>query len=210
VDIVGAAAPVVPVEALAGGSLGPLVVVDATTDGDLDRIAAVCDRQKDLLPAGSAGLAAAFARLEGSAAPTAVTAGRHVLVAVASRNPAARAQLALLSVQALSGIEVAAIPDDADGHPAELVTALARDIAGRADQLGDGVVVLATGGDAALAVCLALGIESIRPRAEVLPGVVLNETGRGDLGLATKAGGFGEPRLLLDAARKLLGMDRVG
>jgi len=209
-DIVGAAAPLVPVEALTGDSLAPLVVIDAATDADLDRIAAACIRRADLLPAGSAGLAAAFARLEGSAAPTAVTTCRHVLVAVASRNPAARLQLDLVSVQALGGIKVVAIPRDADGHPAELVAALAMDVADRALHLGEGVVVLATGGDMALAVCRALSIESIRPRAEVLPGVVLSETGQGDLGLATKAGGFGGPRLLLDAARKLLGMDSLG
>jgi D-threonate/D-erythronate kinase len=209
-DLVGVTAPLVPVEALAGGSLAPLVVVDAATDSDLDRIAAACDRRTDLLPAGSAGLAAAFARLEGSAAPTAVSGCRQVLVAVASRHPASRVQMQLLGLTPHPGIEVAAVPRDPQGHPEELVSALAKDVAGRAVHLGEGVVVLATGGDAALAVCRALGIESIRPRAEVLPGVVLSETGRGDLGLATKAGGFGGPRLLLDAARKLLGMESLG
>jgi D-threonate/D-erythronate kinase len=209
-EIVGGTAPLVPVEALAGDSLSPLVVVDADTDTDLDRIASACDRRADLLPAGSAGLAAAFARLEGSAAPTAVPAARHVLVAVASRHPAARAQLSLVGFEPHPHIEVAAVPRDAKGHPAEVVAAMGRDVADRATHLGDRVVVLATGGDMALAVCRALGIESIRPRAEVLPGVVWSETGRDGLTLATKAGGFGGPRLLLDAALKLLGMDSLG
>jgi D-threonate/D-erythronate kinase len=209
-DIVGAAAPLVPVEALARDSLAPLVVVDAGTDTDLDRIAAACDRRADFLPAGSAGLAAAFARLEGSAAPTAVPTARHVLVAVASRHPAARAQLSLVGLEPHPQIEVAAVPSDAKGHPTEVVAAMGRDVADRAAYLGDGVAVLATGGDMALAVCRALGIESIWPRGEVLPGVVWSETGRDGLTLATKAGGFGEPRLLLDAALKLLAVDSNG
>jgi D-threonate/D-erythronate kinase len=209
-DIVGAPAPVVPVEALAAGSSAPLVVVDAATDADLDQIAAACVRRADLLPAGSAGLAAAFARLEGSAAPTAVPAAHHVLVAVASRHPAARAQLALVGFEPHPHIEVAAVPRDAKGHPPEVVAAMGRDVADRATHLGAGAVVLATGGDMALAVCRALGIESLRPRAEVLPGVVWSETDLDGLTLATKAGGFGGPRLLLDAARKLLGMESIG
>jgi len=40
--------------------------------------------------------------------------------------------------------------------------------------------------------------------------VVWSDTGREDVALATKAGGFGEPRLLLDVALKLLGMDPHG
>ena len=209
-DIVGVAAPQVPIEALAGDSLAPLVVVDASTDADLDRVAAACDRRADLLPAGSAGLAAAFARLEGFAAPTAVPAARHVLVAVASRHPTARVQLSLVGFEPHPQIEVAAVPRDPQGHPAEVVAAIGRDVADRATHLGDGVVVLATGGEMALAVCRALGIESIWPRAEVLPGVVWSGTDRDGLTIATKAGGFGGPRLLLDAALKLLGMDAVG
>jgi uncharacterized protein YgbK (DUF1537 family) len=50
----------------------------------------------------------------------------------------------------------------------------------------------------------------MRPRAEVMPGVVWSEIERDDVALATKAGGFGGPRLLLDAALKLLGVDSGG
>jgi D-threonate/D-erythronate kinase len=206
-EIVGTAAVSVAVEALNSGPLPALVVVDAVTDADLDRIAAVCARRPDLLPAGSAGLAAAFARHEGSAAPTAVPACRRVLVAVASRNPAARAQLAVLAAEPHSRIEVLSVAADARGNPLELAAELGQEVR---DRLQGGETVLATGGDAALAVCRRLGILSIRPRAEVLPGVVWSETGREDGALATKAGGFGGPRLLLDAALKLLGVDSVG
>jgi uncharacterized protein YgbK (DUF1537 family) len=195
---------------LIGGVPDHLVVADAATDEDLDRIAAECALRPDVLPAGSAGLAAAFARLEGSAAPTTVPVVRRVLVAVASRHPAARAQLAFLRYTPHADIEVAAVPHDANGDPAELVASFGRDVADRATDLGDGIVVLATGGDAALAICRALGLATIRPRAEVLPGVVWSETEREGLSIATKAGGFGGPRLLHDAALKLLGVDSHG
>lgn len=205
--ILGVTAVSVPVEALAGGPLANLAVVDATNDADLDRVAAACARRPDLLPAGSAGLAAAFARLEGLSAPSAVPACRRVVVAVASPHPAARAQLAALAAEPHPAIEVLAVPADAEGNPGDLAAALGEEVR---DRLRGGETVLATGGDAALAISRALGILSIRPRAEVLPGVVWSETGRDDLALATKAGGFGGPRVLLDAALKLLGMDSRG
>jgi uncharacterized protein YgbK (DUF1537 family) len=130
-----------------------------------------------------------------------------VLVAIASPHAAARAQLAVLAAQPHPAIEVLAVPADADGAPEELADGLGREVR---DRLGGGATVLATGGDAALAVCRALGITSLRPRAELLPGVVWSETGREGISLATKAGGFGDPRLLLDAALKLLGVDTLG
>jgi D-threonate/D-erythronate kinase len=206
-EIVGPAAVSMPVEALESGPLPELVVVDAMTDADLDRIATACERRPDLLPAGSAGLAAAFARLEGATSPTIVPVCRRVLVAVASRHAAARAQLAVLAAEPHPGIEVLAVAAGARGDPLELAAELAHEVR---DRLQGGETVLASGGDAALAVCRWLGIVSIRPRAEVLPGVVWSETGREDVALATKAGGFGGPRLLLDAALKLLGVDSHG
>jgi uncharacterized protein YgbK (DUF1537 family) len=220
-EILGAEAVAVPIEYLAGRSLAPLVVVDATTDADLDRVAAACEGRTDLLPAGSAGLAAAFARLEGAAAPTAVPSCRRVLVAVASPHPAARAQLAALAAEPHPAIQVLAVPADAEGLPEALAAALGREVARRLGEAlppfegipplrGGETIVLATGGDAALAVCRELDIASVRPRAEVMPGVVWSEAGREDVALATKAGGFGGPRLLLDVALKLLGMDSLG
>ncbi len=206
-EILGVAVVPVPVEALAEPTLAPLVIVDATTDADLDRIAAACAGRPDLLPAGSAGLAAAFARLEGSTAPTAVPAHRRVLVVVASRHRATDAQLAALVAQPHPAIEVLTIPADARGEPALLAAGLGREVR---DRIRPGDAVLATGGDAALAVSQSLGIASIRPRAELSPGVVWSETGREDITLATKAGGFGGPRLLLDAALKLLGVEPHG
>jgi uncharacterized protein YgbK (DUF1537 family) len=208
-ELLGVAAVSLPIEALGEDRLPELVVIDASTDGDLDRIAAACERRPDLLPAGSAGLAAAFARREGSSTPGAVHPSRRLLIAVASRHPASRAQLAALAAEPRPEIEILAVPADAKGRPWQLAAGLGSQVRDRiAGPLP--LTVLATGGDAALAVCRQLGIQSIRPRAEVLPGLVWSETDRAGVALATKAGSFGGPRLLLDAAFKLLGMESGG
>ncbi|MCL6517933.1 four-carbon acid sugar kinase family protein [Alicyclobacillus sp.] len=53
---------------------------------------------------------------------------------------------------------------------------------------------VATGGDTALALCRAIGVQAIWPEGEVLAGIPWNtiETPRGSARLVTKAGGFGE------------------
>jgi uncharacterized protein YgbK (DUF1537 family) len=75
---------------------------------------------------------------------------------------------------------------------------------------GGRTAILATGGDAALAICRELGLTAIRPRVELLPGVVVSDTGEGGPLLATKAGGFGGDGLLLEAALKLLRVESIG
>jgi len=177
------------------GAQRNLRVMDAVTDADLDRIAKACQSDPTVLPAGSAGLAAAFARLEGPPGdPPPVPAVEAVLIAISSRHPASLAQAKVARAAANPAIEV---------HQ-KLAGRLARQVAERLEELGGPVAVLATGGDAAMAVCRELGITSLRPRLELLPGVALNATGRDALWLATKAGGFGGPTFLLDAAIKLL------
>ena len=191
--ILGAGIDHVPAARLDSGGFGPLVLVDASTDADLDRIAAACAARPELLPAGSAGLAAAFARLEGAGGPaSAVPRHTRVLVVVGSRHPASGAQLEVLRAEQLAAVEILDPP------------------AIRLPDLPPGTAILATGGATALAVCRELGIDELRPRGELLPGVVWSETGRTGLVLASKAGGFGAPRLLLEAALKLLGVEVRG
>jgi D-threonate/D-erythronate kinase len=183
------------------GAQRHLRVMDAVTDADLDHVAALCAADPTLLPAGSAGLAAAFARLEGPAAdPPPLPAVVSVVVAVSSRQAASLDQARVVRAAAVAAIEV---------HQ-KLAARLGRQVAERVEQLPGPVAVLATGGDAALAVCRELGIGALRPERELLPGLVLNRTGRPDLWLVTKAGGFGGPAVLLDAALKLLGVGSDG
>jgi uncharacterized protein YgbK (DUF1537 family) len=177
------------------GATPGLRVVDAATDSDLDRIAASCAADPGLLPAGSAGLAAAFARLEGPPlSPPPLPRVTAVLVAVASRQPVSQAQAAALLTAGPPAVEL---------RQAAAAT-LGAWVAERMPGLSGQVAVLATGGDAAIAVCRALGLDRLRPRRELLPGLVLSETDRPTLWLATKAGGFGGQGLLLDAALMLL------
>jgi D-threonate/D-erythronate kinase len=192
-EILGARIDLVTAANLDSGGFGPLVLVDASTDADLDRIAAACAARPELLPAGSAGLAAALARLEG-AGGTASAVPRHrlVLAVVGSQNPTSRAQLEVLRAERPAAVEI---------------------LDSRAIRLSDlppETAILATGGATALAVCRELRLDELRPRGELLPGVVWSRTGRPGLVLASKAGGFGGPRLLLEAALKLLGVEVRG
>ena len=162
---------------------------DASTDADLDRVAATCAADPTLLPAGSAGLAAAFSRLGGrpqpAAAPPRVEA---LLVVVGSPHPVARGQARLLEAQLPAGVE---LRDSTQAGRRAL------------HRLPAGTAVLATGGDTARAICAELGIESLHVRGELLPGVVWMEA-EGRI-LVTKSGGFGAPDALLLASLKLLG-----
>jgi uncharacterized protein YgbK (DUF1537 family) len=162
--------------------------VDASTDEELDQIAARCAADPTLLPAGSAGLAAAFARLEGPARPVAPPPkAESVLVVVGSPHRVAREQARVLAARRPAGVELK-----------ESVRAGKRALG----TLGPSAAILATGGDTARALCAELGIESLRVGGELLPGVVWMEAG-GRI-LVTKSGGFGGPDHLLLAALKLL------
>ena len=190
---------------VAGEDHGPAAgAVDAQTDADLDRIAADCLAHPDWLPAGSAGLAAAFARLEEphfsrekspiepeNAHFSREIAASRVLVAIASGQPATVEQVQVLRSAGLPRVQVRS------GTAREVGAWVARN----ADE---GTAVIASGGEAALAVCRALGVERLRPLRELLPGLVLSAA-EGGPWLVTKAGGFGGPSALLDAALKLLG-----
>jgi uncharacterized protein YgbK (DUF1537 family) len=163
--------------------------VDAASDEDLDRIAAACAADPTLLPAGSAGLAAAFARLEGPPLP-APTPPRveSVLVVVGSPHPVAREQARVLA---------AALPARVELREST------RSGVRRLRTVAPGMAILATGGDTARVICRELRITSLRVRGELLPGVVWTEAD-GRI-VVTKAGGFGAPDHLLVAALKLIG-----
>jgi uncharacterized protein YgbK (DUF1537 family) len=171
-----------PVRDLAG-----IDAVDAATDEDLDRVAAACAADPTLLPAGSAGLAAAFARLEGPAlpVPSPPPAG-SVLVVVGSPHPVAREQARVLAAGLPARVELC------ESIPSGVL---------RLQTAPPAMAILATGGDTARAICRELGITSLRVRGELLPGVVWTEAG-GRV-LVTKSGGFGAPNHLLLAALKL-------
>ncbi len=182
-----------------------IAIVDAETDGDLDTIARAVAADPALLPAGSSGLAAAIARLDGGGEPGSAPPPRraHVLVVAGSHHPVAQEQLAklLAAMPRVPVVSAAAGPAD----PRHVEAAIALAVADRAAELrSGGWTVVATGGATALAVCRALDIRALRPRGEVLPGVPWSEAEGSRLLLVTKAGGFGEPAALVEAVRRLL------
>ncbi|AUH39982.1 four-carbon acid sugar kinase family protein [Streptomyces sp. CMB-StM0423] len=227
-----------------------IVVLDAASDEDLDRIArTVADLGEQALAVGSAGLAGPLAarwrpreaQAPGSAPetrPDAVPAGDPAgtaLVVVTSLHDASRAQAEALAAHSAEHLRPTArdlTEDDAwagfltrvrtaaAGRPAtlllstpdrgatavdpELVARRLSDAAAHAVAAGTVAGLVATGGDGARAVLERLGGTGIRLYDTVEPGVPLGVVVGGPaagLPVATKAGGFGSPDVLIKAAQ---------
>ncbi|MFC5265259.1 four-carbon acid sugar kinase family protein [Kribbella qitaiheensis] len=209
---------------------GPVVVVDARDEADLDRVArAVIALGNQAVAVGSAGLAAHLAR-RWRPLPRG-----PVLVVVSSLHDASRGQAELLAAAgarriqpdaatlcdagaweefARSIVSDAAVDDFGVlvlmGPAAEGATVAPSVVADRLGELASRLVstvrpagLVLAGGDGALAVLTALSATGIRLSGEVADGVPLGYlTGGPDAGLpvATKAGGFGTDDILIRAA----------
>jgi uncharacterized protein YgbK (DUF1537 family) len=87
---------------------------------------------------------------------------------------------------------------------ARLLAGAAAQVAGTSSLGG----LFLTGGDVAVAVCRALGVDALRIAAEVQPGIPGGQLISGPcagLWVVTKAGGFGDEAALVDAVRYLRG-----
>lgn len=207
-------------------------VCDAADPTDLARIqSAMAEAAADWLPVGAAGLASAMARqLFGGKRPrqASLQGVARRLYAVGSRSPRAAAQLALLRAsapelpvcQALS--PQATAPDRMEagilvpgpGTGEETAEAVAAAMGAQVARLvarwseGTGLLLL-TGGDIAMAALQRLGVVSIEVVAEWAPGVPLGRLdGDPNRLVITKAGGFGEPELLVALERRLVASAR--
>jgi uncharacterized protein YgbK (DUF1537 family) len=195
------------------GCSGRIVIADAVEDADLARLAeAIALLGSDLLPAGSAGLAARLPPAWGlvgchrcSLAPA-----RPVLLVAGTQHPSLVAQLRQLERQRrvkVAGGLLAALLAQGRGVPDERARALAAVLAA-----GEDVVLttcdqprlagggrLMTGGEVASAVCRGLGAAGIAIEGELEPGIPFGRVigGMADgLPLVTKAGGFGDEETL--------------
>lgn len=210
---------------------GPVAVVDAETEADLERVAtAVAALGPDAVPVGSAGLAAQLARTWAPQQPHGPS-----LVVVTSLHSSTREQVACLAAEPGTRVErpgpadladeeawqawsrtvlerfdphaprlALVAPEDRDGalSPADVSRRLG-DLAARIaeEHTLSGLVV--TGGDGARALTTQLQARAIALTGEVAPGIPIGTVSGGPrhgLAIVTKAGGFGSPTALLDAA----------
>lgn len=167
------------------------VVVDASTESQMQALAAAAGALHDVLWAGSTGLLRALAlALPGRQQPAPAWKGaQRPAAVVGSFNPRSRVQLR--HIQA-SGALVWATPDEA-GSSSALTAELTREvcdavIAGRCDGLA------VTGGETAKHIARQLQASQIAVLGEVAPGIplCLMRTPHGQIPLVTKAGGFGD------------------
>lgn len=173
---------------------GAIVVCDAETDADLDRIAAAgLGGSRAPVLVGSAGLAGALARRLGLvAAPPVIPPGLRWLIVAGSRHPATAAQAAAVRAR---GARIVTPPESLAADRQAVAAELARQARKIVDTEPVELVAV-TGGDTAVALYRELDAERIALLGAPVPGLALGRLRRGDgreLTLLTKAGGFGPP-----------------
>lgn len=193
---------------------GAVVVCDAESTADLDRLVAV-GLDLGFTLAGAAGLAAAAAaRLPAGSAPASVTGTnpdrRETLFILGTASTAARRQVDRLEA---SGVPVHRLrPEQIDGFPIEHHGTVAVSVDGPVDPSNSTAVTTAltglavghhaerhlvlSGGETARAVLKALGISELVPLVQAHPGAVVSAAG-GRL-VTTRPGSYGAPISLLD------------
>lgn len=209
-----------PIAALFAGGSGKLVIGDAETDADLDRIVAEND-WGSVLAVGARGLGAALARRLGRdhAGDRLQTfeAGMATLFAFGSRDPITARQMERLESSGTLATVIDAPMGDVGLIRGVRLPALLRctgeishEAAQVAARFAQGVksVIVATrpemlmvgGGDTALAVFRELGVRVVRPKGEIEAGIpwfdLTDGAGR-QFRCAVKSGGFGNSDSLL-------------
>jgi uncharacterized protein YgbK (DUF1537 family) len=195
-----------------------VAVLDATSDDDLDRIAADWRVGDGTLFVCARGLAAAFARrLAGRGSPPAFVAMPPVMIAVGSRDPITLQQTAMLlaatpgasMVEAPGGrvpanhaggsLTVFACSGSVIEPPDRVADIFAEHVAAEVERIRP-ATMLTTGGDTTFAVLRALGVRTLQVRGEASGGLPWYEVRRADGGTiaaVSKSGGFGSADVLL-------------
>jgi D-threonate/D-erythronate kinase len=198
-----------------------ILILDADSQDVLNRQVASIPDPETVLWVGSPGLAIALASLVPAVPdgrPVTGKAAGRVLIVAGSANPVTRAQCETLRAQ---GVPVVTAVADAPGDARviclraplqrqENASAVMANLAGQAAGAvvrHDYDAVIATGGETMAAILDRLGISRFFLTRELEPGFPVGRAERADgtsLTIAMKAGGFGSPSALLDAARDLL------
>ena len=182
---------------------GTAIVADAETDADLDALveAALAVTPQPLL-VGSAGLGRALAVRLGLLGERAeLPAGRKCLVVAGSIHPATRRQI---KEARAAGLTVLATPERAAADRTEVVARLVEQAVAAIEREPWDLVVV-TGGETAVALWSALGIDRVEVTGAPAPGLALGTVrlpGRDPLAVLTKAGGFGPPDLLVSLLKE--------
>jgi uncharacterized protein YgbK (DUF1537 family) len=172
-----------------------ILICDAASNDDLQQLASVLQETAPLAPVASpAGFIRAWAAL-GSyprRVPPAFPQPKKWLVVCGSRHPQSRRQSGIAEA---SGLHVIQSGMDTM-HSPELV---ASGLAGQAlafigNEKPDAVLIM--GGDTVRALWRAMGLTALIPLPELLPGIAACVSPDGNLLFVTKAGGFGDDRLV--------------
>jgi uncharacterized protein YgbK (DUF1537 family) len=194
-----------------------IITVEASTDGDLDAIAAAAlASPTPILCAGSSGLAAAIARsLPAGPRPEHPSAPGRMIFCVGSEHPVTIAQQEIfrtshpvyeIDAATSSTADLAAIPDSS--APIILHLPRGRVPEARVAQLLEPIrqtvaALMVTGGDTASLLYRALNVTSIALQGDITSGIPhgLIEGGSFDAGpIVTKSGGFGRPDAFIEIA----------
>ncbi|MBN9315433.1 MAG: four-carbon acid sugar kinase family protein [Devosia sp.] len=193
------------------------VIVDATSDADLDELVAAED-WSGTLAVGARGLGLALARRYGDSRPQPFVPSPGTLFAIGSHDPLTLAQLEHLrgavswhdaTLGAHAG-DLASLPallrstGPFAGPNVEISERFARAVLAAVDARAPDTLVL-SGGDTALAVLDALGIGVVRPLGEAAPGLpwfLIERPARPALRCIVKSGGFGGADTLVNLLPK--------
>jgi D-threonate/D-erythronate kinase len=191
---------------LVPSSIGNVVILDATTQGELDvRVAALPDPES-ILWVGSPGMALALAKRLAPvqvASDVMLAGGSEILVVVGSANPRSHRQADRIKVE--RGVALLQAPVERIDDPNSILRDIAQAAARRVvDERCD--VVMATGGDTMEAILDGLDISAFEILQELDPGFPLGRASLGngrELFIAMKAGGFGDDDTLHRAVARL-------
>lgn len=198
-----------------------VLILDAETQDELNRQVARIANPETVLWVGSPGMAIALSSLVPpmpTEHPAAGEASSRVLIVAGSANSVTHAQCDILQSQGVPVVtQLADAPKDArvvclrapsllHDSPETVVADLAAQ-ASLAVTRRDYDVVIATGGETMAAILDRLGINRFFLSRELEPGFPVGRAKVSDgtaLSIAMKAGGFGSPSTLLDAANAVL------
>ncbi|MBZ9709523.1 four-carbon acid sugar kinase family protein [Mesorhizobium sp. ESP7-2] len=187
-------------------SVSNAVILDATTQDDLDTQIAALPDPEAILWVGSPGMAAALAKRlapVAAASNATVPACGDILVAIGSANPLSHRQADQIAAEA--GVTLLRAPAQRADDPMSVLHDIARDAAGQLLDKGFDVVI-ATGGDTMEAILDLLEIRGFEILRELEPGFPLGRAflrdGR-ELLIGMKAGGFGDDDTLRRAIAQL-------